>query len=638
MWRSVRQTPQARTRSRSCPAAGSGLGTSASRSGSPGASSTIALIGSSLRAYDCTRRHRSAALLTDALWNRGADLPTIPVVTSRTRESGFLREIISTVASSLDLDEVLRAVVRLLSDASAVHACFVYLVDEPATGSSWPRRAPPYDGLVGAIALERGEGLAWWAAERKEPAFIRENLLDDPRVKYVPELEEERFQSLVAVPILARAGDVIGVILAHTEAPREFTEEEVEFLVSSASLVAGAIENARLYEEMQRRVGELEHLTELAEVDRASRRRSRSCCPPSARSARSLLAAAAATSTCSTRGSRSCGCAPRIRCARGRASGSGSPSSAPSCADAAAAHAVSVPLVAGDELLGLLVAEDTAEVELARAVANQTAVAIKKIQLIERLTEKNLIKDFFEELAQGGAASSSRDARPGSARPRPRATSSSSPSRPTTRSSARSRPWRPARCSTAASGRRARSCASPRAESSGSSSDIRQVHEAPADRCRGRVSRASAPGREPRGRVRGGAPGPARDDRRRRHARRHRLRGARPVQVPAADRARRRRARRDGRRGLAARRLRPPARGVAPRRRSRSSSAAAARSAPPPRRSTSTRTRCASGCAGSPSCPGSTCAQDDWLMVEIAVKMVKLRGALGAVGPTHRAS
>jgi sugar diacid utilization regulator len=36
-------------------------------------------------------------------------------------------------------------------------------------------------------------------------------------------------------------------------------------------------------------------------------------------------------------------------------------------------------------------------------VANQTAVAIKKIELIERLTEKNLIKDFFEQLA-GGAS------------------------------------------------------------------------------------------------------------------------------------------------------------------------------------------------------------------------------------------
>ena len=88
----------------------------------------------------------------------------------------------------------------------------------------------------------------------KEPAWIRDELLADPRVKYVPELEEERFQLLVSVPIVGKDGDVIGVISSHTEAPREFTEAEVEVLVSSASLVAGAIENARLYEEMRRRV------------------------------------------------------------------------------------------------------------------------------------------------------------------------------------------------------------------------------------------------------------------------------------------------------------------------------------------------------------------------------------------------
>ena len=114
-------------------------------------------------------------------------------------ETRVLHEIVSTVASTLELDEVLRAVVRLLSEASAVHACFVYLVDETGDrlvlgAAGAPVRASDRD----RSSLERGEGLAWWAAERREPAFIRENLLDDPRTKYVPELEEERFQSLVS--------------------------------------------------------------------------------------------------------------------------------------------------------------------------------------------------------------------------------------------------------------------------------------------------------------------------------------------------------------------------------------------------------------------------------------------------------
>ncbi len=181
-------------------------------------------------------------------------------------EARVLREIISTVGSSLDLQEVLAGVVRLLSDASGVHACFVYLIEDGGERMVLRAASEPYGPFVGRIALERGEGLAWWAAERREPAFIRDNLLADPRVKYVPELEEEKFQSLISVPILSKEGSSIGVISLHTEAPREFSEDEVEFLVSSASLVAGAIENARLYEETRRRVRELEQLTELAEA------------------------------------------------------------------------------------------------------------------------------------------------------------------------------------------------------------------------------------------------------------------------------------------------------------------------------------------------------------------------------------
>ena len=83
----------------------------------------------------------------------------------------------------------------------------------------------------------------------------------DPRMKYVPELEEERFQSMVAVPILAKRGDVIGVVVLHTAAPREFDDDVLNFLVHTASLVAGAIENAQLYEETRRRVQALTTLT-----------------------------------------------------------------------------------------------------------------------------------------------------------------------------------------------------------------------------------------------------------------------------------------------------------------------------------------------------------------------------------------
>ena len=315
-------------------------------------------------------------------------------------ESPILYEIISTVASSLDLNDVLAAVVRLLSDASGVHACFVYFIEDRGERLVLKAASEPYSHLVEQIALERGEGLAWWVCEHGEPAFIRENALDDPRVKYVPELEEERFQSLVSVPIVGKDAAVIGAISLHTEAPREFTEADVDFLVSSASLVAGAIENARLYEETRRRVGELEHLMELSEMT-ARAETLDELLPAVATHSRELLGAQACHLYLLGRGSDEL----RLRAssppgAEARAT-VGLTEVGPELARSGRVATLATPVVANEELVGLLRAEGTVEVDLARAVANATAVAIKKIELIEHLTEKNLIKDFFEQLAGG---------------------------------------------------------------------------------------------------------------------------------------------------------------------------------------------------------------------------------------------
>jgi GAF domain-containing protein len=313
----------------------------------------------------------------------------------------ILHEIISTVSSSLELDEVLRAVVRLMSEASGVHACFAYVVEDAGARLVLRAASPPYELQAGKVALERGEGLAWWAAENGEPAFIREDALADPRTKYVPELEEEKFQSLVALPIVGRTGEVIGAITAHTEAPREFSDDEVDFLVTSASLVAGAIENARLYEDARLRVAELEQLSELAEAIALADALDELLEAIAAR-ARPLLAARA----CHVYLLDAAREELEHRASDPESGGTtrqtiGLAELGPELARGGRSARLAVPLVANSELIGLLVAEGSARIELGRAIAGQAAVGIKKVQVIEQLTEKNLIKDFFEELASG---------------------------------------------------------------------------------------------------------------------------------------------------------------------------------------------------------------------------------------------
>ena len=323
------------------------------------------------------------------------------------RENETLYAVIKTVSSSLDLDRVLNGIVEIATEATNCHAAFIYFVEEERLVLRAASQS--YSHLVGTLGWSIDEGLTGWVARTKTPEFIRDRAMDDPRMKYVPELEEEQFQSMVAVPVLARDGDVIGVIVLHTEAPREFDDGVLNFLVHTASLVAGAIENAKLYEGTRRRVDALTTLTQLSQALAAVTLRE-DLYDAVTRGARHLLGADScqiwridpdadelelAGSDPPDGTDRPARAARLMALMRGGHSG------------AVEDELLIAPLAAGDEQLGLLCciarerAFDDEDAELLRAVAHQTAVGLKKAELIERLTAENIVKDMFEALAAG---------------------------------------------------------------------------------------------------------------------------------------------------------------------------------------------------------------------------------------------
>ena len=73
-------------------------------------------------------------------------------------------------------------------------------------------------------------------------------------------------QCLMIVPLLAR-GEVIGTIGVATEEPdRVFTPAEVALAETIAGQVAGAVENARLFEETQQRLKELATINSISQA------------------------------------------------------------------------------------------------------------------------------------------------------------------------------------------------------------------------------------------------------------------------------------------------------------------------------------------------------------------------------------
>jgi GAF domain-containing protein len=338
-------------------------------------------------------------------------------------ERRVLYEIIRTVSSSVDLEQVLEAIVGLVTEETRAHATLVFIVDEP-DGRLVLRAVSDdrYRDQIGTAALGRGEGLAGWVAQHREPVFLAENALSDPRVRYFPEFEEEKYQSIVSVPLIAPDDEVIGVIALHAEAPRVFTPEDAAFVTHSASLVASAIVNARLYESARRRVRELEGLSRLA-AHVSSSTSLDELLPVAAAQALPLLRADSAHVYLLDRGDRlerhasapEVGGAPTTvtvgelaEARRGAGRSVQATLGAALWGGDAEPDALLAPMLADGEVLGALVAYaadgrafSADERDLAASIATQVGVGIKKIRLIEGLEERNLIKDFFADLAAG---------------------------------------------------------------------------------------------------------------------------------------------------------------------------------------------------------------------------------------------
>jgi len=187
-------------------------------------------------------------------------------VDATARHLRLLTDTIAAVNSSLDLQEVLELVARNVADALGTDACFVYLYDQRAAELVLrATHGSRVEEMTRTPRMRPGEGITGVAAAERAPVMIPAQAHLDPRFKLFPNLPEDEYESILAVPILAR-DKLEGALNVRTRDPREFTEAEIELLVAIASQVAQTIEHAQLYAGAQRRVVELEALARISEA------------------------------------------------------------------------------------------------------------------------------------------------------------------------------------------------------------------------------------------------------------------------------------------------------------------------------------------------------------------------------------
>lgn len=170
----------------------------------------------------------------------------------------LLNEIARELTSILNLDELLGRVAELVRRLIDYQMFSILLVDSSGEKLQHRFSLRFNENIHLKHEIPLGRGLVGYAAQNKQAVLVPDVTKDPRYVQANPETRSE-----LAVPLIYK-GKVVGVLdLEHTRRGF-FTEEHQRTMSTLAAQIAIALENARLYEEIERQERRLERDLSLA--------------------------------------------------------------------------------------------------------------------------------------------------------------------------------------------------------------------------------------------------------------------------------------------------------------------------------------------------------------------------------------
>lgn len=182
---------------------------------------------------------------------------TIQVYKSLNSEKlGVALEMGSIVNSTLNLADVLTIIMGYANEVTNSAASTLMLLDDETGDLVFSVPTGPEADRLTDIRLPAGEGIPGWVVENEKPVFV-DNAKEHPR--FYPDIDRIRgieTKSILCVPLKAKT-KLIGVLeVINKVDDTSFREEDELFLSIFAAQAAIAIENARLYGELEDRFEE----------------------------------------------------------------------------------------------------------------------------------------------------------------------------------------------------------------------------------------------------------------------------------------------------------------------------------------------------------------------------------------------
>src|SRR5215204_310654 len=170
-----------------------------------------------------------------------------------------LGEVSHAVNSTLDLETVLSTIVAKAVQLSATDAGAIYVFSKLRQKFRLRATYGMTDELIQAVerqTIRLGETAIGIAAQRRAPLQIPD-LVNEPRNPVQDIVLQAGYRALLVVPLL-RSDRIIGALVVRRRAPGLFPESTIDLLQTFAAQSVVAIQNARLFSEIEEKSREIE--------------------------------------------------------------------------------------------------------------------------------------------------------------------------------------------------------------------------------------------------------------------------------------------------------------------------------------------------------------------------------------------
>jgi signal transduction histidine kinase len=163
-----------------------------------------------------------------------------------------LGEVSQAVNSTLDLQNVLTTIVSKAAPLAGTEAGAIYVFDEAAKEFQLRATYGMDESLIAAIREHSGDladTAVGHSVERREPIQVSDVRTEQPS-EVLSAIVEAGFRALLIVPLLSSDG-VVGALVVRRKREGEFPKSTVDLMQTFAAQSVVAIENARLFAEIE---------------------------------------------------------------------------------------------------------------------------------------------------------------------------------------------------------------------------------------------------------------------------------------------------------------------------------------------------------------------------------------------------